>query len=962
MLDEWITVILYQAYMRRKLCCFFIICFLMSISLFIPTISQKVNVKKDSVVIAGFDNSLLIPPQDEYILKYSPSSQSFSKVTEPLTSSLSEKIQNAIVKVPDWLKTSLLYQFEYLDDPFPYVDLILNSERKITDELAFCIAHAPLGKLPEPKLLLQNVHQIYAIDDFISYADIIEINENKSTYYSTIQYTILSENTSVTCLLPKEIYYWYIVHPQILSETPEIIYDTFWRSYMVNHNDIGYPLLLEKIENISFLWDEESYHQPAHRDWRECISLHPTAIEAVSYWIGKTVPYEAAGDRPGQPNLIAHQHNGWCGELQRIAVAGLRSVLIPSISICNIAEDHVWRAFYHDGWRQNDNWWSDTGGTVDEPMVYSEGWGKDMSSVFSWRGDGVVTDMTSTYIGSNDTVNVSFYVSDITNHPLDGARVTVLVKGLKDITWYKNKFLNILECLWYTLPEKIRESFLDRFYSGIVQRVENISDVVDGLTISIWNYSNEEGYCTFTLGSNDEYVFLIQQPIDSLPFPLASWTSVRFLKNPGDTSFSIRFPKVLSEKIPSEIIEFSEDSSENNIQASLSLNSIGVQYQANVRTNDLGQYTNKCPISFFVLNQEQYIKYVNNEDFSSLYYKKDNIINEIFNMTEQPYYLIFYNPTQNIIANVDIQLLFSQKTDKANVIILQPSTTLFDHPYFQVGDCIHIKGISSEQSQVSINNLTHIISSGFWDYHINTTSWIPDTYTLKASCESKEIMRNITLIDNSPPHTTIETPAPYKIVPPGEIIQISGISRDNYQIDSVFIGVDNTNWKTCEGTDSWNSIIETNSISPGIHNISLKSIDASGNQEIIHQPIIINDTINIHKPHIHSIEWLPIHPTNNSNIIINTNISTESTFPLKNAYIELTINELPETFSRLYEYGQNPVQGRHVEDPKQNLSNNPVLGLELGTFDYNDTIRFRIIAIDVAKNMNRSAWETITIK
>jgi hypothetical protein len=178
----------------------------------------------------------------------------------------------------------------------------------------------------------------------------------------------------------------------------------------------------------------------------------------------------------------------------------------------------------------------------------------------------------------------------------------------------------------------------------------------------------------------------------------------------------------------------------------------------------------------------------------------------------------------------------------------------------------------------------------------------------------------------------------------------------------VFIGIDNVSWKNCDGTNAWTSIIETNSISPGFHNISVKTIDEAGNQEIFHQPIIINDTLNIHKPEIHSIHWSPIHPTNYTSISIYTNISTESTFPIKKAYVELKINEQPTNLIRLYEYAQNPVQTRHAEDPKKNLSNNPILGLEMGKFEPNDTIMFRVIAVDVAENWNQSTWQTITIQ
>jgi len=945
----------------RKTFVFLIAIFILNVSIITLKTSNIANANETPIEIAGFENSLLILPGEEYILKYSSSEQIFSKESESLTAHLSKEIRNILTKVPKWLQISLLDQINRIENPTPYLNLILQSEDRYIDEIAFCIAHAPLGNPPDAELIKNNIQQLYAIDELISYADIIDINANTQDYYSTIQYAILTENDSITRILPKEIYYWYIVHPQILSEKPSLIYGSFWRSYLFRHNDIGYPLLLEKIQNISFLWDQQSYAQPANRNWEESIALHPTAIEAVSYWIGKTVPFQAFGDRPGQPNLIAHQHNGFCGELQRIAVAGLRSVMVPSISVCNIAEDHVWRAFYDQGWHQNDNWWSDTGGTVDIPEVYSDGWGKDMSSVFSWRGDGVVTDVTSQYISSKNTVNVSFSINDMTGHSIDGARVTVLVKGLKDISWYKLQIIEILESLWDILPEHMKGLVFDSLYSRIIQRIENISDVVEGLTISIWNYTNAEGMCSFTLGKNDEYVFLIQQPLDKLPFPFASWTTIRFLKNPVDTDFSIRFPKKIREKKPLYITPFDENNSES-IQASVIINSSGFQYQANVRNEELGQYECNCPLSVFILSEEEYIKYVNNEDFSASYYKLNYIINDTFSIEDNNCYILFYNPTQHIITHPKVQIIFKKETNQEQIILLQPDSTLFDHPIFQIGETIHFKGISSSQTQLEINEHIKILPAGFWTYTINTSFWNPDNYIITISSVTKEIKKEICLVDTIPPECSINSPHAYEIVLKGEIITVYGTSYDNHKVETVSIGIDNKSYSICQGTTEWISSIDTTLLTPGIHNLSVKIVDASYNQQIINRPIIINDTTHEHKPNIQSINWNPLHPTNKSNIIIYTNVSMEKAFPIKKIFIEYrTTDTKPLTIRQLYEYAQHPIQNRHIEDPKQNQSNYPCYGIELGSFTSGEQLFFRITAIDVTMNKEISSWQTILI-
>jgi hypothetical protein len=949
-------------YILKKLFFFIIIFSIASSSFVYPALSNSKNIEEESVQIAGYNDSFSILPGEEYVLKYSPNSSTFTKETETNDIFSNIKIKHAIAKAPDWLEFSLAYQFQHLHNPIKYASLILNASKYQTDEIAFCIAHSPLGNVPEPHLILDNVKHVYEIDKVISYADIIEKNQYSPNYYSTIEYQVLQDNKSIARILPKEIYYWYIVHPQILREKPSFIYDEFWRDYVLFHNDLSYPLLLEKIENISYLWDGKSYRQHENRIWAESITLHPTAVEAVSYWIGKTVPFGAIGDRPGQPNIIAHQHNGWCGELQLLAVAGLRSVLVPSVSTCNTAEDHVWREFYDNGWHQNDNWWSDTGGTVDIPSVYDQGWNKDMSSIYHWRGDGVVSDVTSRYINSKDTVNVSFKVTDIIGHPVDGIRVTSLVKGLKDITWHKNQVIKVLESLWEKLPQVVKQSFLTTLYDRIVHRIENISDIINSMTISIWNYTNAKGECSFTLGRNDEYVFLIQQPIETLPFPLASWSTLRWLKNPSDTTFVVHLPKIISEKKPVKTNKIDHFGSKS-ISTSIDLNATGIQYQANIKNNDIGQYSSSCPISLFILTEKEYNKYVKDSTFESDYYCKNNIINDTFQLDEKTYYFVFYNPSQHIIANIDVKIQINKTTHKEYVSIVTPSSSLFAHQYFQVGEIVTITGVSSNQTTLHINNKSVSFPNGAWEYALNTTSWNPGSYTIRAICNTQVVEKQFILVDSIPPTTQILEPKSYTILNQSDQLIVRGISTDNHKIKTIRIGIDNTNTITINQSKTWMTVLDITNISPGIHYLSIKTIDESDNDHINFHPFITNDTTQSIKPTIGSIEYFIQHPNqyNETTVTIFVNISSESRFPLKKAVIEYKSENNAIKSNKLYEYAQHPIQSRHPEDPRNNLSNNPVYGCEIGPYQLNDTIQIRVIATDMASNKNISEWKSIQI-
>ena len=519
----------------------FMVCMLISTTFYQGFVHSNPMKSISEPCISQLHKEIEIPAGTDYYVKINRESLSFDESNiDFATNSFSDKINAAIVKSPTWLHRDLIRQFNYLIDKEPYADLLINASIKITDELAFSIAYSPLGNVASPDVLLQNALWLYEIDKEIDYVDIIDYYLENGSYYSTVEYKILKNNEVTVYQIPFEYYYWYIVHPELAGEGASSIYDTFWREFLYMHNDINYPLLREKIQNISYLWDEESYHEPSNRIWTELITKHPTGIEAISYWVGKTVLFLATGDRPNQPNLIAHQHNGYCGELQRLAIAALRTGLIPTIGVFNVGEDHVWREFFYQGWHQSDNWWADTGGCVDIPYVYADGWGKDMSAIYAVKGDGSIFDVTKRYLHSNDTIQVDFQVYDGYLQPYDGAQITVLVKGIKDITWYKNKIIEFLENTWNKLPIWMKGSIMNNFFHKIILKIEEIPETIDGTTVSIWNYTDINGFCSFTLGKHDEYNFLIQDS-SQYPWPLSIRNTIRSMSNAKDKTFKVLF-------------------------------------------------------------------------------------------------------------------------------------------------------------------------------------------------------------------------------------------------------------------------------------------------------------------------------------------------------------------------------------------------------------------------------------
>ena len=926
---------------------------LLTICLILPSLSNSAYsscslTEENKKIVGKVESEIEIQAESDYFIKFDIEDLTLkSQNITPLSSGFSSKIINAIAKCPNWIQSNLAKQFLEIDGE-EYADLILNVNKKFVDEIAFSIAYSSKGNVPPAKLLFENVLILYENDEWIKYADIIDYDDKQGNYYSTIEYTVLENDIEKQLEYPPEIYYWYVVHPEIGSDNAEYIYNSFWRDYLFNHNDLGYPLLKEKISEIKYLWDCKSYSQSGNRLWSLSIKNHPTAIEAISYWIGKTVPAQAYGDRPNQPNIIAHEHNGWCGELQRVAVAAQRTCLIPSIGAFNIGEDHVWREFYERGWHQNDNWWTDSGGTADMPYVYALGWGKDMSSVFAWKGDDSIYEVTSTYIPPNDRNTICFNVKDRYFKPVDGARVTVTVWGPNDITWLKYRLFQGLENIWDALPPFLQGKIVQFLFDKINEKIDKIPNIIDGPIYSIWNYTDINGRCCFELGQNCSYIFIIQYGNLKKPLELARHNKIRTLKDPIEKNYTIWFPAISTIKK-----RYSEkDIPQGELEFKVSFNTKSYQIQENILwIDDKGVYDKKGKIDFFVLDEENFNKYKNEEKFESFNYLSCENNEFIINAEKKEWYLVFRNNARNSNVILNFSISASLTTSKDRVQIVNPKKNIFEKPIFNIGDLVLISGIATDDLDIYINGSTNkvFIENYEWEYTLDTSNFELGEYLIIAKCGDAQDEILLKFVDVSPPNIDIDYPSNYEIFEK-EIIKIEGNAFDNFEILKVEVKIDDNGWIVANGTNNWSINQDLSSLELGDHIISARAIDSIGNIFLKKISIVLNESGHSWKPKINTFYHEPNNPTNISNIIIYANVTTNNPFKIKQVVL-VWDNETDIKSTDMFRYADNPVQKRHEEDPLNNQTNDPIYGLELGQLPNNTTINYFIKAIDTANNV-----------
>jgi len=363
--------------------------------------------------------TICVPFDEEYAILFDHSTESLSDSIAPCA--LTAQAEQAIAVSPDWLRNDLRWNLGRMNESNQdrYASVILGAGSPITDEVAFMVAHLSWNILSmssfDQTLLANSAQLLYTNDQTL---DFVQINDYPgSGYYSTTEYVFLDQGSPAQVEIPRDIYYWYVVMPKLSDELPlqdSSVYDEFWREYLYTYADPDYPLLSDLMSSCTALWDGVPHNTGSTVDSTQ-------AVDMISYWVSHTIIEPAWGDRPIQPNVIAHEHNGNCGETQDLLNAAARTCLVPSVSTLDICEDHVWVEFWWNGeWHP---WQPDW---VDNPYIaydYYYGGSKDCSCIWTWRNDGYTWDDDVALYTPVCTLTVD--ITDSLGIPVENARVSI---------------------------------------------------------------------------------------------------------------------------------------------------------------------------------------------------------------------------------------------------------------------------------------------------------------------------------------------------------------------------------------------------------------------------------------------------------------------------------------------------------------------------------------------------------
>lgn len=350
---------------------------------------------------------------------------------------LTDLAKQAIQAAPQWLTEDLTDNMERMEPDFQdvYANMIISpSEPRYRDEIAFCVASIGTANLQSadflPELLEENVFYIYEHDQYLDYVQLVDMGDPEldADYYTTTHYSVEENGSLVEYELPREMYYWYIVHPKIEDEwalyiDPNAQGDVpsapptgvFWRDWIFTYTEENpvtrenYPILRDAMQSISAMWG----------------NTDTGAIGALNGWETSILDFSSGSERPHQPVRIYRLHMGRCGEWQDFTTAAARACLIPCLNTQAMSEDHVWNEFWHLRWI---HWEPVNGdGYIDNPLVYEDGWGKVFTGVQNVAGDGYFWDVIDSY--SEGVCEITAIVTDANGDPVDGARLGVKHSG-----------------------------------------------------------------------------------------------------------------------------------------------------------------------------------------------------------------------------------------------------------------------------------------------------------------------------------------------------------------------------------------------------------------------------------------------------------------------------------------------------------------------------------------------------
>ncbi len=189
------------------------------------TLLPAAPIPEDGEVITAVRHAVRLPAGESLVFRYDPADGLWTRVSGP--GGLVDAAWDAVDAAPAWLRNALADNLADLpaDRQEALASLVTHpADPRYRDELAFLLAHIAPEDLARLQLsadyLADHVARLYAVDAALDHVELLDTGDPAmdDDFHTTARYTTLVEGEEVTFEIPREDYYWYVVHPKLDGE------------------------------------------------------------------------------------------------------------------------------------------------------------------------------------------------------------------------------------------------------------------------------------------------------------------------------------------------------------------------------------------------------------------------------------------------------------------------------------------------------------------------------------------------------------------------------------------------------------------------------------------------------------------------------------------------------------------------------------------------------------------------
>ncbi|MFH1530902.1 MAG: C25 family cysteine peptidase [Pseudomonadota bacterium] len=190
-----------------------------------PEIPPTTPIPEAADVQAHLRHAVRLPAGEALVFRYDPEEGAWSRLSGP--GGLVDEAWDAVDAAPAWIREALAANLADLpaDRQIALALLVTDpADPRHRDELAFLLARIAPEDLARPQLspdyLAAHVAQLHAMDAALDHVELVDTGDPAmdDDFHTTARYMGTEDGETITWEIPREDYYWSVVHPKLDGE------------------------------------------------------------------------------------------------------------------------------------------------------------------------------------------------------------------------------------------------------------------------------------------------------------------------------------------------------------------------------------------------------------------------------------------------------------------------------------------------------------------------------------------------------------------------------------------------------------------------------------------------------------------------------------------------------------------------------------------------------------------------